>query len=80
MKERWVIPPKANGEFVWRMEDVLEVYTCLYDPRSPQVCLEETSTQLLAEARPPLPLQPGQPHFHPAMALVATSILVSHLG
>ena len=25
--ERWCIPPKASGEFVWRMEDVLEVYT-----------------------------------------------------
>jgi hypothetical protein len=43
------------------MEDVLEVYTRPYDPRFPQVCLDETSTQLLAEARPPLPLGPGQP-------------------
>jgi hypothetical protein len=43
------------------MEDVLEVYTRPYDPRFPQVCLDETSTPLLAEARPPLPLGPGQP-------------------
>jgi hypothetical protein len=27
LTKRWCIPPKANGEFVWRMEDVLEVYT-----------------------------------------------------
>jgi hypothetical protein len=42
------------------MEDVLEVYTRPYDSRFPQVCLDETSTQLLTHGRPPLPLQPGQ--------------------
>ena len=29
------------------MEDVLEVYTRPYDPRFPQVCLDEISKQLL---------------------------------
>lgn len=43
------------------MEDVLEVYTRTYDPRFPQVCLDETSTQLLSHSRPPLPMQAGQP-------------------
>jgi hypothetical protein len=43
------------------MEDVLEVYTRPYDPRFPQVCLDETSTQLLTHCRPPLPLKSGQP-------------------
>jgi hypothetical protein len=43
------------------MEDVLEVYTRVYDPRRPQVCLDETSRQLLAEVTPPLPVAPGQP-------------------
>jgi hypothetical protein len=42
------------------MEDVLAVYTRPYDSRFPQVCLDETSTQLLTHCRPPLPLQPGQ--------------------
>lgn len=42
------------------MEDVLEVYTRPYDPRYPQVCLDETSPQLLREVRPPLPVAPGQ--------------------
>ena len=41
------------------MEDVLEVYTRPYDSRYPQVCLDETSTQLLADSRPALPMQPG---------------------
>ena len=43
------------------MEDVLEVYTRPYDPRRPLVCLDETSRQLLAQARPPLAAAPGQP-------------------
>ena len=43
------------------MEDVLDVYTRPYDPRRPQVCLDEASTQLLADVTPPLPVAPGQP-------------------
>jgi hypothetical protein len=42
------------------MEDVLEVYTRPYDPRFPQVCMDETSKQLLRDARAPLPIRPGQ--------------------
>ena len=41
------------------MEDTLEVYRRPYDPRRPQVCLDETSKQLLAEVREPLPMRPG---------------------
>jgi len=43
------------------MEDVLEVYQRPYDPRFPQVCLDEISCQLLADTRPPEPVAPGQP-------------------
>ena len=43
------------------MEDVLDVYTRPYDPRFPQVCLDETSRQLLADVTPPLPMAPGAP-------------------
>ena len=43
------------------MEDVLEVYMRPYDPQRPQVCLDETSKQLVAETRAPLPASPGQP-------------------
>ncbi len=38
------------------MEDVLEVSTRPYDPQRPQVCLDETSRQLLAEVSPPRPV------------------------
>ena len=61
LNEYWVIPPKANAAFVAAMEDVLEVYTRPHDPARPLVCLDETSKQLVAETRTPLPMRPGQP-------------------
>jgi DDE superfamily endonuclease len=57
----WCIPPKANAEFVWRMEDVLEVYKLPYDPKFPVICMDESSKQLVGEVRPPQPMRPGQP-------------------
>src|SRR5215207_8373480 len=61
LTQRWCIPPEHDAEFVWRMEDVLAVYTRPYDPLRPQVCLDETSRQLLAEVTPPRPVAAGQP-------------------
>ena len=43
------------------MEDVLDLYAEPYDPQRPVVCFDETSTQLLAETRPPMPPRPGLP-------------------
>ncbi len=43
------------------MEDVLDVYTRPYNPSRPQVCLDETSRQLLADVAPPQPVAPGRP-------------------
>ena len=43
------------------MEDVLDVYVRPYDPRFPQVCMDETSKQLTGEPRPRLPAIPGHP-------------------
>ena len=64
LTEYWVIPPKANAAFVAAMEDVLEVYHRPHDPARPLVCLDETSKQLVAETRTPLPVRPGQPARH----------------
>jgi DDE superfamily endonuclease len=41
------------------MEDVLDVYERPYDARFPVVCMDETSLQLLADARPSIPPSPG---------------------
>ncbi len=42
------------------MEDVLEIYHRPYNPDRPQVCLDETSKQLVAESRPSVPMQRGR--------------------
>jgi hypothetical protein len=46
------------------MEDVLAVYQRPYDPARPLVCLDETSRQVVAETRTPLPAAPGHPARH----------------
>ena len=56
-----MIPPESSGEFVARMEDILEVYHRPYDERRPLVCLDEIPVQLVGETRLPLPPRPGQP-------------------
>jgi len=61
LKEQYCLPEAPSGEFVYHMEDVLEVYTRPYDPRRPQVCLDETSVQLVGETRTPVPMAPGRP-------------------
>ena len=43
------------------MEDVLAVYTRPRHPDHPLVCLDESSKQLLAETRVPIPMKPGRP-------------------
>ena len=42
------------------MEHILDMYSEPYDPRRPVVCFDETSTQLLADVRPPVPEAPGR--------------------
>lgn len=55
-----MIPPENDGEYVARMEDVLEVYQRPYDPAAPVVCMDEKSVQLLKETRPSMPATPGR--------------------
>ena len=55
----WLIPPQANGEFVARMEHVLDVYKRPYDPLRPVVCMDESPRQLIRETCLPLPSRPG---------------------
>jgi transposase len=61
IKKQWCIPTAPDAEFVYHMEDILEVYTRPYDPARPQVCMDEINTQLLSDTREPLPLEPGKP-------------------
>src|SRR5262249_4681157 len=54
-------PPDQGGEFVARMEGLLELYRRPYSERRPLVCVDEVPKQLVAEARAPVPPAPGRP-------------------
>ena len=43
------------------MEDVLDLYAEPYNPQTPVICFDETSTQLLAETRAPYRQSPDAP-------------------
>ena len=53
--------PEVSADFVAAMEDVLELYEAPYDAKRPMVCFDESPKQLIAEVRPPLSAEPGQP-------------------
>ena len=58
--KQWVIPPEHNAQFVWKMEEILDLYEEPYDPNRPVVCFDERPCQLLDDVRGPLPMQPAQ--------------------
>src|SRR5438552_6336710 len=58
-KDMWCIP-QVDGEYVARMEDVLDLYAEPPDPKRPIVCFDESPTQLIGEVRQPIPAEPGQ--------------------
>jgi DDE superfamily endonuclease len=60
LKEQWCIPT-VSAEFVWRMEDVLDLYAQPYDSRFPVVCVDESPYQMVGEVRQPSLAQPGTP-------------------
>lgn len=61
LRKEWCIPPKENAQFVYHMEDVLDLYRRQADPRYPLVCFDETPVQLVSETRQALPMKVGQP-------------------
>jgi transposase len=58
-QKRWCVP-RVDGEYVARVEDVLDLYAEAPDPKRPVVCFDESPTQLIGELRRPLPPRPGQ--------------------
>src|SRR3984957_6017378 len=58
-KDMWCIP-QVDGEYVARMEDVLDLYAEAPDPKRPVVCFDESPVQLIGEVRQPIPAKPGQ--------------------
>src|SRR6267142_1223979 len=58
-KDMWCIP-QVDGEYVARMEDVLDLYAEASDPKRPVVCFDESPVQLIGEVRRPIPATPGR--------------------
>jgi len=58
-RDMWCIA-KVDGEYVARMEDVLDLYAEAPDPKRPVVCFDESPVQLIGEVREPIPAEPGQ--------------------
>ena len=54
------MPPDADGEYVWRMEDVIQSYLLPYNARRPVVCFDEASRQLFGEVQEPQPARQGK--------------------
>jgi transposase len=61
IRQKWCIPTVIGAEFVWLMEDILDLYAEPYRPDYPVICFDEVPYQLVSETRKSLPLQPGKP-------------------
>ena len=56
----WCIP-EPSARFVAQMEDILSVYQQPYDPKRPQVCLDEIHKNLRSTPRGKIPMEKGKP-------------------
>jgi hypothetical protein len=50
----------VTADFLWRMEDILDLYAAPHNPNRPVVCFDERPYQLLTDVRAPRPMAPGQ--------------------
>ena len=50
-----------TSDFIWHMEDVLDLYEQPYNPKRPVICFDERPCQLIGDAIIPIPIKPGSP-------------------
>ena len=60
MKQQWCIG-RINGEFLARMEALLDLYSRPYEAAYPVVCFDERPCVLHGHVVAPLPMEPGKP-------------------
>jgi transposase len=58
-QDMWCIP-QVDGTYVARMEDLLDLYAEVPDPKRPVLSFDESPRQLIGEVREPIPAAPGQ--------------------
>jgi transposase len=59
LQKEWCIGPVGDGEYVYHMEDVLDVHEQPYDPKKPSIGIDEGSFQLVGDKQDPLAMKPG---------------------
>jgi transposase len=59
-EKQWCIGRTGDANYAFAMEDVLDVYVRPYDPKRPQVCIDEGSVQFTKELREALKMKPGK--------------------
>ena len=60
MKQQWCLG-NLTTLFLWRMEQILDLYEQPYAPKRPLICVDERPCQLLGDVLVPLPMKPGKP-------------------
>jgi hypothetical protein len=53
-----------TGDYIWHMEDILDLYEQPDDRRRPVICLDERPCQLLGDVLMPIPMKPGRAKRH----------------
>jgi hypothetical protein len=48
-----------TSDFIWHMEDVLDLYEQPHDPKRPVICFDERPCQLIDDVIAPIPMKPG---------------------
>lgn len=51
---------QITSEFIWHMEDILDVYEQAYNPKRPIICFDERPCQLIGDVLVPIPMKSGQ--------------------
>lgn len=51
---------KLTEDFIWRMEEILDLYDGPYDKNYPLICFDERPYQLLSDVYPRITVMPGQ--------------------
>ena len=57
LKKRWCIG-KITGEYLALMEDILGLYEGPYDPKRPEIGVDERPCQLIGDIVAPIPMKP----------------------
>ena len=59
-RKQWGIG-NLTTDFLWHMENILDLYELPYNPRRPLICFDERPCQLIGEIVAPLPMESGKP-------------------